>query len=526
MNNIILFGPPGTGKTTHLLNIVEKALEDGMLPEQIAFVSFTTKAAFEARDRAVAKFKLNPDRFKYFRTIHSMALGQLGYTKDRIMGPSNWHEVQELSCVEFSGRYDMEGKGGTSADGDRILQAMGVARHRITPPEEGYRFLHADIGLRIYKKVVGTLTAYKADLGLIDFTDMLEHALGECDPIDIKMAIIDEAQDLSLLQWKVCEKLLANAGTTYVAGDDDQAIYRWSGAAVDYFQQLEGERLVLGTTYRFGKNIHELAERVSGKIKDRVPKDWAPKDGEPGNIQYVTQATKAPLSNGEPWLVLMRVNYQLGRFSARLKHAGIPHTLYGKSTVKEEDIAAITAWKALQAGESITPPQVRLLYDKLRGNGKQVRRGFKNVSELPEEILFDHEMLCEHHGLIIGTGLDWWDILNLDKEDIRYYRKIESRGKSFGDAALVNVCTIHAVKGGECDNVLLFTNITGKIHKAINADSEALDDEHRVFYVGITRARKTLYICRSNSSRFTYKVPMICSTDSLTSDSSSSATLE
>ncbi len=514
MNNIILFGPPGTGKTTHLLALVEKALEDGVAPEQIAFVSFTTKAAFEARDRAVEKFKLNPDRFKYFRTIHSMALNQLGYSKDRIMGQNNWREVQDLCCVEFSGRYDMEGKGGTRAEGDLILNAMSMARHRMAPPEEGFRYLTADINFPMYKKVVGTLAAYKEDLGLIDFSDMLEHSLQECDPIDIKIAIVDEAQDLSLLQWKVCEKLLANAGVTYIAGDDDQAIYRWSGAAVDYFQDLEGERLVLGVTHRFGKNIHELAERVAGKIKDRVPKEWSPKDGDPGTIKYTAHSGGVPLSNGEPWLVLMRVNYQLGQFSARLKQAGIPHMLYGSSTVKEDDTAAIEAWKALQQGESITAAQVRRLYDKLRGNGKQVRRGFKDVSELPDEILFDHDMLCEHHGLIVGTGLDWWDVLNVDRDDITYYRKIESRGKRFDEAELVNVCTIHAVKGGECDNVLLFTNITRKIHNAISVDSQALDDEHRVFYVGITRARKTLYICRSNSSRFTYKVPMICLTGS------------
>lgn len=514
MNNIILFGPPGTGKTTQLLKLVEKALEDGIKPEEIAFVSFTTKAAFEARDRAVAKFELNPDRFKYFRTIHSMALGELGYSKDRIMGPSNWRDIEELSCTEFSGRYDMEGKGGTRADGDNILNAMSMARHRLTDPYDGYRYVTADITAAFYKKVVGTLMTYKQDLGLIDFSDMLEHALKECEPINVKMAIVDEAQDLSLLQWKVCEKLLANADVTYVAGDDDQAIYRWSGAAVEYFQELEGERLVLGTTHRFGKNIHELAEKVTAKIKDRVPKEWSPKDGEPGTIKYTTQPTSVPISNGEPWLVLMRVNYQLGNFSKRLKAAGIPHMLYGKSTVKGEDVAAINAWTALQAGDSIDAAAVRMLYDKLRGNGKQVRRGFKDVSELPDEILFDHDMLCEHHGLIVGQLLPWWQVLNLEAHDITYYRKIESRGKSFDDAELVNVCTIHAVKGGECDNVLLFTNITGKIHNSISVDSQALDDEHRVFYVGITRARKTLYLCRSNSSRFTYKVPVLCSTDS------------
>ena len=70
-----IFGPPGTGKTTALLDMVDKALSSGVSPNKIAFLAFTRKAANEAKERACERFKLDTQKdLQYFRTLHSLAL--------------------------------------------------------------------------------------------------------------------------------------------------------------------------------------------------------------------------------------------------------------------------------------------------------------------------------------------------------------------------------------------------------------------------------------------------------------------
>jgi superfamily I DNA/RNA helicase len=82
-----VFGPPGSGKTTYLLNVVDRELESGVSSARIGYFSFTRKAADEARDRALLKFpQLHPKTdFPFFRTLHSLAYRVLSVKPDLIM---------------------------------------------------------------------------------------------------------------------------------------------------------------------------------------------------------------------------------------------------------------------------------------------------------------------------------------------------------------------------------------------------------------------------------------------------------
>ena len=91
-----IFGPPGTGKTTTLLNLVDRSLSDGTPPNKIAFFAFTRKAASEAKERACERFGLDPRHdLPYFRTIHSLAFYLTGLKSEQLMTAGHYREVEQ-----------------------------------------------------------------------------------------------------------------------------------------------------------------------------------------------------------------------------------------------------------------------------------------------------------------------------------------------------------------------------------------------------------------------------------------------
>ena len=95
MINIIL-GPPGTGKTTKLLNICQAKKEEGISWDKIGFFSFSQKAAYEARDRARDKFQASRDELDNFRTLHSFAYRNLPIDDHNLFKKKNWKELSSM----------------------------------------------------------------------------------------------------------------------------------------------------------------------------------------------------------------------------------------------------------------------------------------------------------------------------------------------------------------------------------------------------------------------------------------------
>ena len=92
---ITIFGPPGTGKTTRLLNIVEEEINNGTSIDRIGYFAFTKKAAREAVTRAMKKFNLEKKDFTYFRTLHSLAYHHLNLKPSDVMGDNQYQEVSD-----------------------------------------------------------------------------------------------------------------------------------------------------------------------------------------------------------------------------------------------------------------------------------------------------------------------------------------------------------------------------------------------------------------------------------------------
>lgn len=86
----------------------------------------------------------------------------------------------------------------------------------------------------------------------------------------LEVLIVDEAQDLSLVQWQVITNLITKCKRAYIAGDDDQAIFKWAGADVNSFQSYPGDSIILDKSYRIPQSHHNIANKIVRNIKDRI----------------------------------------------------------------------------------------------------------------------------------------------------------------------------------------------------------------------------------------------------------------
>ena len=207
----LILGGPGCGKTTRLLDIMEEELARGVRPERLAFVSFTKKAVGEAAARASLKFSLTTRELPYFRTIHSLAYRLLGVTQGEIMQHKHWDELGGALGYTFSRNANMDdGMAPTGRErGDLLRFIEQLARARCVSKEQQIRDSREEVTPQELQRYLGTLATYKRDTGVMDFTDLLERYVAEGAPAPVDGAIIDEAQDLSRLQWKLIKRALS-----------------------------------------------------------------------------------------------------------------------------------------------------------------------------------------------------------------------------------------------------------------------------------------------------------------------------
>ena len=254
----IIYGPPGTGKTTYLLNLLNELFDKGYTPDQIAYVSYTKKGTYEGRDRAVARFDVKEKDLPYFRTLHSIAFKAANVRRANMIGKYYYKVFSQKMGMRFTGYYTEEFRN----DDDKYLFFDILYRNN---HKAANRFLK---GLNIHKLnfVRKNYKRFRDHFNLKDFTDLIEIFIDKGQPLPVKIAVIDEAQDLTSLQWQMI----------WTAFADCEKIYTGNKSLSDHFARVSGLHPVYDFIY--------FTQNFVGEFKFVLVKDPV---GPGGNLKSV-----------------------------------------------------------------------------------------------------------------------------------------------------------------------------------------------------------------------------------------------
>lgn len=483
MRRLKLLGPPGTGKTRALLEYLELELVK-VRPDRIAFMTFTRAARLEALGRTGR----TQDDLPYVRTIHALCYRELNISQEQMVHRSHLTAFGKLVGEKITGNqvdpWLQEELGQTwepPTINDELLRLNHLGRHRLIMLKEAlegtnHEWLFAKWFTESYRE-------WKTHENLIDYTDLLSLYLKHGQPLPIDVAFIDEAQDLSPLQWQVVHKLTENAQRVYIAGDDDQAIFSWAGAsAAHLIDEPYDDQRILDQSYRVPRQVHAQAQHVITRLSRRVDKHYLPRRSE-GESQYLGFFTEDVFTT--PSFILFRNHHRGNKLMNRLMTLSIPFngpgTLLGDPRIHD----ALTAWDKLTAGELLTYHEIKALHKVCPDQLFKTRR-IQDRVKAPE--LLTRQVV----------RADWARLMH-KLPRLEYLERVE---ELHGWNALLNppheLMSIHQAKGREKQQVVLDTEMAQRTWEGFQTNP---DDEHRVFYVGITRAKERLQILLSEDPR-------------------------
>lgn len=477
-----VIGPPGTGKTRRLLNEVHKYVKKGVSLDRIGYFAFTRKAAGEARDRYLAKNEhLTKKDIQHFQTLHSLAFNSLGLKEENVMQELNYKAIGESCGIQVKyASYETNSWNGIFSSDSEYLNIINLARAKQIPPLEQFdkneHLTHVE-----RNKLDGInreINNYKDTHGLIDFTDMLDRFLKKGNIKNkFDVVFVDEAQDLSLIQWAIIKKLEdENKGVDiWIAGDDDQAIFGWAGADVNSFINWKAEEIPLEQSERVPSQIQQIALSIIERVEEnRLNKNYHPKK-EKGEIFERFKLVDIDMTKGD-WLILTRTNHLLKPIPAILKRQGLFFETAQGNSINKSLYEDIQTWNEFLQG--LTPPDIkRQRLEELTGE--------KNFNiNLSWEVAFKNVPLTKRE----------------------YMRAMLDNGEKILKKPRIKVSTIHGAKGGEATNVVLFLNQTINTIKGARKSKSKQDEEYRVWYVGATRSMKNLYLIRSNNRKKEFKI--------------------
>ena len=490
-----IYGPPGTGKTTRLINYAKTFYKLGTPLDKIGYFAFTTKAANEAINRMLDAYpRLQRKNLKHFRTLHSLAFNRLGMKKSEVMQDEHYEDIGRKLGIEVTVYSNGQETTGFVDSNSEYFNLINAARIKeITIQEEYNTGMYSyELEKNLLYILEAELDNYKTSFKLRDFTDMIEqfNVSELCPKYDI--VFIDESQDLSPIQWKMVDIIRKNSKYVILAGDDDQAIYGWAGADVKTFQNISAKKdIILPQSYRVPKQVQSMANKILERIpaERRITKNWKARN-EKGLVEHITSIEDVPLYEGD-WLILARTNDRLEKLKPILKNMGIYFQFKGRKSYRASLFRSITNFtRWADRGHKLSLAEIKDIFDCVPMERFNVK----------EERLYD----LKEFGF--SNTERWFDVFNIEPEECLYIREMLRHDEELNTDARVQLSTIHSAKGGEAKNVLLILDTTKTIREASEKSLIKEDEEHRVWYVGVTRTLQNLYIMTAKKEAKGYDI--------------------
>jgi DNA helicase-2/ATP-dependent DNA helicase PcrA len=509
---VCLLAGAGTGKTRAITHRVAYGVATGVYsPGRVMALTFTTRAAAELRSRLRA---LGAGGVAA-RTFHASALSQLNFFWPQVVGGTMPRLLESKGRLLAHAADNLKLKLDTATLRDTAAEIEWRKVSRLSIEQYG-RAAHSR-GLPpslTVEKAVDLQLAYEAvkdERRQLDFEDVLLATAGmiEAEPRvaqqvreQYRFFVVDEYQDVSPLQHELLNLWLGERDDVCVVGDASQTIYSFAGATPDYLLGFPGvhENAVvvrLEQNYRSTPAIIESANRLMRGRPGALSLHAAP-DAAKGPVpassthnndsqeaRAVAQAIKAEIEDGtkpEQIAVLYRINVQAAALEAALNDANVPCVLRGST--RFFDLREVKEAIMMIKGASISitgEPLFKTISDVLRSLGW--------TQEAPETR---------------GAVRDRWESLNalmgLAEEAPpsttlkQFVTDLLERqaGQHEPTMSAVTLATLHSAKGLEWDSVHIVGLSEGLLPITYAKGLEAIDEERRLFYVGVTRARKKL----------------------------------
>ena len=529
-----VFGPPGTGKTHYLTRQIAKAAES-VPPQRIAVVSFTRTAAEEIASRVEDNDRVDVG------TLHSFCYQALGAKE--IADTPKWLKKWNQSVVgQPRWKLTESGSGGemrSSGDLNMELQQTFYLRAKMVPQDrwkEGQQEAHK------------VWTAWKEENNLKDFTELIEECIAEVPsmPGDPDIGFFDEVQDFSALEMKLVRKWGAEMRQIVIAGDDDQSIYSFKGASPQAMLEPEvsdDRKLFLRHSYRLPSVIKDYAERWISEVVDREIKEYEPHEvggiveqcyplsfNEPGHMM---REVMDEVSFGRSVMVLGTCRYMIDPLCKYLAQRGTMfHNPYRRSDKGWNPLdpnkgaakrvlsflrphggtwenPSLWTWSELHDWTEALDTK---LFKFSRGVKTEIKKKAK-CEATSEVVLTQGELLTilnkkDVAGVeaflskIEAGDIGWFEQTISHKHDTSSMRMAlavvhrQKHGMALRREPQITVGTIHSVKGGQCDTVFVFPDLSRLGYNQMAADPDSIT---RLFYVALTRARQKVVLCGPES---------------------------